>query len=85
MVTSRQWQSMNPLRQFKKIPQDVIKNIEKKNFAFERLYDLDQNQLGELIRMPKMGKPLHKYIRQVCFSMSFLLFVSFCCKKGTIF
>uniref|UniRef100_A0A914URZ7 U5 small nuclear ribonucleoprotein 200 kDa helicase n=1 Tax=Plectus sambesii TaxID=2011161 RepID=A0A914URZ7_9BILA len=64
MVTSRQWQSMNPLRQFKKIPQDVIKNIEKKNFAFERLYDLDQNQLGELIRMPKMGKPLHKYIRQ---------------------
>ena len=40
MVDRRMWQSMCPLRQFKKIPVDVVKKIEKKNFPFERLYDL---------------------------------------------
>lgn len=84
------WQSMSPLRQFKKLPEEVIKKIEKKNFPFERLYDLNHNEigeflstlctcllniflslirsyflcLGELIRMPKMGKTIHKYLHQ---------------------
>ena len=63
-VDRRMWQSMCPLRQFRKIPDEVIKKIEKKNFAFERMYDLSVAQLGELIRMPKMGKPLHRYVHQ---------------------
>uniref|UniRef100_A0A0K0DLR4 U5 small nuclear ribonucleoprotein 200 kDa helicase n=1 Tax=Angiostrongylus cantonensis TaxID=6313 RepID=A0A0K0DLR4_ANGCA len=65
MVTARQWQSLNPLHQFKKIPTEIVRSIDKRNYSFERLYDLDQHQLGELIRMPKMGKPLYKFIRQV--------------------
>jgi pre-mRNA-splicing helicase BRR2 len=65
MVNARQWQSLNPLHQFKKIPQEVVKALDKKNYSFERLYDLDAHQLGELVRMPKMGKPLFKFIRQV--------------------
>lgn len=65
MVNTRQWQSLNPLHQFKKIPQDVVKVLDNKNLTFDRLYDLDSHQLGELIKMPKMGKPLHKFIRQV--------------------
>ncbi|CAD6191493.1 unnamed protein product [Caenorhabditis auriculariae] len=64
MVTARQWQSLNPLHQFKKIPTEVVRSIDKKNYSFERLYDLDQHQLGDLIKMPKMGKPLYKFIRQ---------------------
>ncbi|VDP05372.1 unnamed protein product [Soboliphyme baturini] len=64
MVNRRMWQSMCPLRQFRKIPEELIKKIEKKNFSFERLYDLGPNELGELIRLPKMGKPLHKYVHQ---------------------
>ncbi|WKX97568.1 hypothetical protein Q1695_013326 [Nippostrongylus brasiliensis] len=64
MVTVRQWQSLNPLHQFKKIPTEIVRSIDKRNYSFERLYDLDQHQLGELIRMPKMGKPLYKFIRQ---------------------
>lgn len=44
--TSR-WQSMSPLRQFRKLPEEVIKKIEKKNFPFERLYDLNHNEIGE--------------------------------------
>ena len=47
---------MTPLRQFRKIPEQVIKKIEKKNFPFERLYDLNHNEIGELLRLPKMGK-----------------------------
>jgi len=60
MVDRRMWQSMCPLRQFKKIPVDVVKKIEKKNFPFERLYDLGPSELGELLRMPKLGKSLHR-------------------------
>lgn len=37
---------MSPLRQFKKLPEEVIKKIEKKNFPFERLYDLNHNEIG---------------------------------------
>lgn len=65
MVNQRQWQSLNPLHQFKKIPSEVVRSIDKKNYTFDRLYDLDQAQLGELIKMPKMGKPLYKFIRQI--------------------
>ncbi|XP_073478160.1 U5 small nuclear ribonucleoprotein 200 kDa helicase [Aquarana catesbeiana] len=62
MIDKRMWQSMCPLRQFKKLPEEVVKKIEKKNFPFERLYDLNHNEIGELIRMPKMGKNIHKYV-----------------------
>jgi len=58
------WQSMTPLRQFKKLPEDVVRKIEKKDFAWERLYDLGHNEIAELIRMPKMGKTIHKFIHQ---------------------
>ncbi|XP_064601354.1 U5 small nuclear ribonucleoprotein 200 kDa helicase-like [Liolophura sinensis] len=64
MVDKRMWQSMSPLRQFKRIQGEVIKKIEKKNFPFERLYYLSQHEIGELIRMPKMGKTIHKYVHQ---------------------
>ena len=29
-----------------------------------RLYDLGPNEIGELIRAPKMGKLIHKYVHQ---------------------
>ncbi|TKR82799.1 hypothetical protein L596_016478 [Steinernema carpocapsae] len=58
MVNMRQWQSLNPLHQFDKIPTEVVHSIDKKNMPFDRLYDLDEQELGELIRLPKMGKPL---------------------------
>jgi len=64
MIDRRMWQSMCPLRQFKKIPVDVVKKIEKKNFPFERMYDLGPSEIGELLRMPKLGKTLHRYIHQ---------------------
>ncbi|CAH0388452.1 unnamed protein product [Bemisia tabaci] len=64
MVDRRMWQSMLPLRQFRKMPEEIIKKIEKKNLPWERLYDLGPNELGELVRAPKLGKTIHKYIHQ---------------------
>jgi len=46
------------------MPEEVIKKIEKKSFPWERLYDLGPNEIGELIRMPKLGKTIHKYVHQ---------------------
>lgn len=48
-LISHRWQSMSPLRQFKKLPEEVVKKIEKKNFPFERLYDLNHNEIGEFL------------------------------------
>ena len=59
------WQSMTPLRQFKKLPDDVIRRIEKKDFPWDRFYDLGHSEIGELVRMPKMGKTIHKYVHQL--------------------
>ena len=55
---------MTPLRQFKKIPMEVIKKIEKKDFPWERFYDLGHNEIGELIHAPKMGRVVHKFVHQ---------------------
>ncbi|XP_032222645.2 U5 small nuclear ribonucleoprotein 200 kDa helicase-like isoform X1 [Nematostella vectensis] len=65
MIDKRMWLSMTPLRQFKKIPMEVIKKIEKKEFPWERYYDLGPNEIGELVHMPKLGKTLHKLVHQL--------------------
>ena len=40
------------------------KKNQKKDLAWERYYDLSSQELGELIRLPKMGKALHKLVHQ---------------------
>ncbi|GFR50198.1 hypothetical protein Agub_g12366 [Astrephomene gubernaculifera] len=64
MVTYRMWGSQSPLRQFKGVPNDVLVKLEKRDLPWERFYDLTSQELGELIRAPKMGKSLHKLIHQ---------------------
>ncbi|CDS42389.1 U5 small nuclear ribonucleoprotein 200 kDa [Echinococcus multilocularis] len=65
MIERRMWESMCPLRQFKKLPDEVITKLEKKALPFERLYDMNHHELGELVRSAKLGKPLHKYLHQL--------------------
>ncbi|CAF1146942.1 unnamed protein product [Didymodactylos carnosus] len=65
MIDKRMWQSMCPLRQFRKLPDEVIRKIEKKNIAWERFYDLGTHEIGELVRAPKVGKTIHKYIHHI--------------------
>ncbi|CAF3825762.1 unnamed protein product [Adineta steineri] len=65
MIDKRMWQSMCPLRQFKKIPEETIRKIEKKNISWDRFYDLDAPEIGELVRAPKLGKAIYKYIHHI--------------------
>ncbi|KAJ3086392.1 DEIH-box ATPase, partial [Quaeritorhiza haematococci] len=64
MVEKRMWGSMSPLRQFKGIPGEIVKRLERKEFPWERYYDLSPQELGELAGMPKAGKTIHKFVHQ---------------------
>ncbi|KAF7817694.1 DExH-box ATP-dependent RNA helicase DExH12 [Senna tora] len=64
MVNKRMWSVQTPLRQFNGIPNDILLKLEKKDLAWERYYDLSSQEIGELIRAPKMGRTLHKFIHQ---------------------
>ncbi|RUS26117.1 Sec63 Brl domain-containing protein [Jimgerdemannia flammicorona] len=64
MVEKRMWLSMSPLRQFKGVPMDLIKRIERKEFPWERYLDLNQQEIGELLGQPKAGKMIHKFVHQ---------------------
>ncbi|KAL1920366.1 uncharacterized protein VTP21DRAFT_743 [Calcarisporiella thermophila] len=64
MVEKRTWLSMTPLRQFRGMPQDLIKRIERKDFPWERYYDLNPQEIGELVGIPKAGKMIHKFVHQ---------------------
>ncbi|GAV65809.1 DEAD domain-containing protein/Helicase_C domain-containing protein/Sec63 domain-containing protein [Cephalotus follicularis] len=64
MVNKRMWSVQTPLRQFHGIPNEILRNLEKKDLAWERYYDLSASEIGELIRFTKMGKTLHKFVHQ---------------------
>ncbi|CAO1628538.1 unnamed protein product [Sympodiomycopsis kandeliae] len=64
MVESRQWGSMTPLRQFKGVPADLVRRLERKEFPWARLRDLEPNEIGELIGVPKAGRLVHRLVNQ---------------------
>ncbi|KAL8428509.1 hypothetical protein ACSSS7_007174 [Eimeria intestinalis] len=61
-IQGRMWSTMTPLRQFKVLPEELLRKIEKKDLPFDRYYDLTSTEIGELVRVPKMGKLLHRLI-----------------------
>ncbi|XP_010425675.1 PREDICTED: DExH-box ATP-dependent RNA helicase DExH12-like isoform X2 [Camelina sativa] len=65
MVDKRMWSVQTPLRQFHGIPNETLMMLEKKDLVWERYCDLSSQDLGELFRRPKMGRPLYKLIHQV--------------------
>ncbi|CAN1127789.1 DExH-box ATP-dependent RNA helicase DExH12 [Linum perenne] len=64
MVNKKMWSVQTPLRQFNGIPNEILMKLEKKDLSWERYYDLTSQEIGELIRFPKMGRTLHKFIHQ---------------------
>ncbi|CAL4954921.1 unnamed protein product [Urochloa decumbens] len=65
MVDKQMWSVQTPLRQFPGIPKEILTKLEKKELAWERYYDLSSQEVGELIRYPKMGRQMHKCIHQL--------------------
>jgi pre-mRNA-splicing helicase BRR2 len=64
MIERRMWVSQSPLRQFRGIPEAIVRKIERKDFSFERLYDLTSQEIGELIHFPSQGKAVYRYVHQ---------------------
>ncbi|CAM9119339.1 unnamed protein product [Ectocarpus fasciculatus] len=63
MVERRTWCSQSPLRQFGSIPEVIVRKLEKNSdILWDRYYDLKPQDLGEMVKIPKMGKTLHKYV-----------------------
>ena len=66
MVERKLWLSQSPLRQFGSVPDVVSRKLERhSDVAWNRYYDLTPQDLGEMVRIPKMGKTLHKYVHSV--------------------
>ena len=64
MVSSRNWRSQSPLRQFKNVPEIVARKLERKDIEWNRYVDLNPADLGDLVGAPKMGKTLHTLVSQ---------------------
>ena len=63
MVEKRTWGSQSPLRQFSNIPEVIIRKLEKNSdISWERYYDLKPQDFGEIVKIPKMGKTLYKFV-----------------------
>ncbi|KAH7919595.1 Sec63-domain-containing protein [Leucogyrophana mollusca] len=62
MVERRMWGSMTPLRQFKGVPQEVVRKAEGKQFPWYRYFDLNPPEIGELIGIPNAGRLVHRLV-----------------------
>ncbi|TFK70690.1 Sec63-domain-containing protein [Pluteus cervinus] len=62
MVEKRMWGSMTPLRQFKGLPQEVVRKAEGKQFPWYRYFDLTPPEIGELLGIPNAGKLVHRLV-----------------------
>lgn len=63
MVEKRTWGSQSPLRQFGNIPEVIVRKLEKNSdILWDRYYDLKPQDLGEMVKIPKMGKTLYKFV-----------------------
>ncbi|CAM9705966.1 unnamed protein product, partial [Hapterophycus canaliculatus] len=60
----RCWLSQSPLRQFRLLPEVIVRKLERKEIAWDRYYDLKPADLGELVKLPRMGKTLHRLVHQ---------------------
>lgn len=64
MISQRQWSSQTPLRQFPDVLPIILKRLESGDLPFDRLYDLNSQELGQLINHKPMGKTLFTKIHQ---------------------
>lgn len=63
MIEKRSWACQSPLRQFSAIPEAIIRKLEKNSdLNWDRYFDLKPADLGEIVKIPKMGKTLYKFV-----------------------
>jgi pre-mRNA-splicing helicase BRR2 len=66
MVDRKLWRSQSPLRQFTAIPEVLVRKLERiSDIPWEKYYDLTPQDFGDMVKMPKMGKTLHKFVHML--------------------
>lgn len=66
MVDRKLWRSQSPLRQFTAIPEVLVRKLERiSDIVWSKYQDLTPQDLGEMVKMPKMGKTLYKFVHMV--------------------
>ncbi|CAG9313946.1 unnamed protein product [Blepharisma stoltei] len=66
MINHRMWSVMNPLRQFNRLSEDILRKLEKKEgLMWEHFYDLTASQIGELLKMPGKGNQVHSLVHML--------------------
>ena len=75
MVDHRVWLSQTPLRQFKtsrpgredaaaELTPSILSKLERRSIPWLRMYDLKPQDLGELVRMPRIGRALYQFVHR---------------------
>lgn len=66
MTERRMWKSQCSLRQFSAIPDVISRKLEKiSTISWDKYADLSPQDLGELVKIPKMGKTLYKFVHMI--------------------
>jgi pre-mRNA-splicing helicase BRR2 len=47
------------------LPEEVLRRLERKDIGWERFHDLKPADLGELVRLPKLGKAIHRLVHAI--------------------
>lgn len=64
MIEKGLWTTRSPLAQFKECPPDILRKIERKEFAWSRYFDLDPQEVGELTGDSRSGRLVHRLVHQ---------------------
>lgn len=62
MAEKRMWPTMSPLRQFPACSKDIIQKAERIDVSWSSYFDLDPPRMGELLGMPKAGRPVCGFV-----------------------
>ena len=65
VVELRMWPIQTVLRHFRSIPEEVCRKIERKGLSNEEFSLLSAQDIGEIIRNPRMGSLIHHHMSQL--------------------
>jgi len=65
MLDKRLWGFQNPLRQFTILKQETLVKLEGKNATVDRLRDMTADEIGHMIKHPRMGATVKNCVEQI--------------------
>ncbi|BFZ53157.1 Pre-mRNA-splicing helicase BRR2 [Savitreella phatthalungensis] len=64
MAERGQWQTRTPLAQYPNCPRDVLRRVERKDFPWSRYFELDPQEMFELLGDMNVARKVHAMVRQ---------------------